>query len=170
MQPWGPLIFFCPPQIRLNFFSKNKKKKVSKKSANRRTGGPTPIGKGLKFYAFLSSLPKISKCKQFCFGWIGVNLEMVLLLFPKLRITSPAVWKPMGDQHLILSSCRVEQNNLQIQNDQDSIYLEIHSRWPRDFLRPWDFPRPLRFTWKSLGRRGCTTQYIPPRGTVHVQS
>ena len=99
-------------------------------------------------------LPK-AHIRQNIFVSVGsrVNLEMVLLLFPKLRITSPAVWKPMGDQHLILSSCRVKQNNLQIQNDQDSIYLEIHSRWHRDFLRPWDFPRALEIyleiSWSS---------------------
>ena len=41
------------------------------------------------------------------------------------------------------------------------MYLVVHPLWPRDF--PHASPLGLR---KSLGRRGCPTQYIPPLGSV----
>ena len=48
--------------------------------------------------------------------------------------------------------------------------------WVVHPLRPRDFPRPSRRPsgylsglGKSLGRRGCTTQYIPPLGSVRIQ-
>ena len=48
--------------------------------------------------------------------------------------------------------------------------------WVEHPLRPRDFPRPSRCPsghlsglGKSLGRRGCTNQYIPPLGSVRIQ-
>ena len=48
--------------------------------------------------------------------------------------------------------------------------------WVVHPLRPQDFPPPsgcpsghLSGLGKSLGRRGCTTQYIPPLGSVRIQ-
>ena len=46
--------------------------------------------------------------------------------------------------------------------------------WVEHPLRPPDFPRPSRCPSgfalrKSLGRRVCTTQYIPPLGSVRIQ-